>query len=780
VSASAAPAAREAGALGGLRVLELTTGLAGSVAGMLLADFGADVVKVYDEGEVPNITPARRVWDRNKVGATIERSKVDSVAALEEMVRRADAVLVGTTDEIRGYDALLRRGLAPGAPAVWLVMPPYLLGETPWAAERSSAGLLHAWLGTAWNQASYDDVPVEISYPLALYMQGIWAATTVVALWVGAQRGRASGGLGVVGGAHGAVVLCPGDFFVGRADPHVQRPGGPGGSLPNYRCYRCADGEWLFLGAFTNAFVERGFRAIGAGAVLDDPRIGGDPAGVRVPANASWVIAALESLFAQRPRAEWIEVLEAADVPVGPVLGTADWMDHEQVIAMGLRTSQTTASGEEVVMPGPFLDLSVTPTSVRTAAPMKATTIEALTDRWAATVRAGRQVHGTAKELPLRGLRVLDLGTIVAGPYASTLLGELGAAVVKVERPPHGDELRTSHGGRGGAGFISYNREQRSVGVDLAAPRGWETFMKLVAASDVVVENYRPGVAARLRIDHGHLVAANPLVTSLSISAFGGKGPLGHRPGFDPVVQAMSGIMRSQGGPNGDDSPGFLTVPIDDVLAAALGALGVCTALFTRSRTQQGQHVDVTLCAASCLLQSEYLVRVDGQGLQPRGGRDFSGPGPLERLYRTADGWVRIDGRWPDDADRLTRAGFAVAGDGDLSAALQRLTVGEVVRRLSEVQIPVVEARQPRQLADDEQLIQSALLDVADGNETDGRVRTGRLVHLPGLRLPPPMGPPTMGQHTRAVLSDIGLDAVDIDSLLADGVVVDAALLGPR
>jgi CoA-transferase family III len=194
VSASEAPAPQEAGALHGLRVLELTAGLAGSVAGMLLADLGADVVKVYDEDEVPNVTPGRRVWDRNKVGATIDRSRVESMGGLAEMVRRADAVLVGTADDIRGYDALLGRGLVPGEPAVWLVMPPYLLGETPWAAERASAGLLHAWLGTAWSQASYEDVPVEISYPLALYMQGIWAATMVVALRLGAERGRASGG----------------------------------------------------------------------------------------------------------------------------------------------------------------------------------------------------------------------------------------------------------------------------------------------------------------------------------------------------------------------------------------------------------------------------------------------------------------------------------------------------------------------------------------------------------------------------------------------------------
>ena len=321
------------------------------------------------------------------------------------MVRRADAVLVGTADDIRGYDALLGRGLAPGEPAAWLVMPPYLLGETPWAAERASAGLLHAWLGTAWSQASYEDVPVEISYPLALYMQGIWAATMVVALRLGAERGRASGGLGVVGGAHGAVVLSSGDFFVSRDAPHVHRPGGPArltaqlSLLPMRR--RGVDVPRRLHQRLHRARLSR----IGADAVLDDPRIGGNPAGVRNPDNAGWVIAALESLFAQRRRAEWIEVLEAADVPVGPVLRTSDWMDDEQVIAMGLRTSQTTAAGEEVVMPGPFLDLSVTPPSVRAAAPMKATTIEALTDRWGPKARPGRPVPATAGGAPLRGLR---------------------------------------------------------------------------------------------------------------------------------------------------------------------------------------------------------------------------------------------------------------------------------------------------------------------------------------------------------------------------------------
>src|SRR6202042_3104512 len=115
---------------------------------------------------------------------------------------------------------------------------------------------------------------------------------------------------------------------------------------------------------------------------------------------------------------------------------------------------------------------------------------------------------------PLAGRRVLDLGTIIAGPYVATLLGELGAEVIKVERPPGGDEFRIAHGGRGGVGFSVYNRDQRSILLDLTDGRGRELFLRLARSADVVVDNYRAGVADRLGIGHQQLPAGRPLVTS--------------------------------------------------------------------------------------------------------------------------------------------------------------------------------------------------------------------------------------------------------------------------
>src|SRR5262249_21462488 len=155
------PSHANPGSLDGVRVLDLTSGIAGPVAGMLLADLGADVVKVYPPGGGPSETePGLHVWDRNKTSASLDLSRAEDVESLTRLAGGADVILVGSGAPISD-DALRDLGLTPGRPAVWIVMPPYLLGETPWVGGRESAGLLFAWLGHAWNQASYEDVPVD-------------------------------------------------------------------------------------------------------------------------------------------------------------------------------------------------------------------------------------------------------------------------------------------------------------------------------------------------------------------------------------------------------------------------------------------------------------------------------------------------------------------------------------------------------------------------------------------------------------------------------------------
>jgi crotonobetainyl-CoA:carnitine CoA-transferase CaiB-like acyl-CoA transferase len=581
----------------------------------------------------------------------------------------------------------------------------------------------------------------------------------------------------VAGGAHGAQLVSPGNFAAGRDEPHVHRPGGPGGTLPNYRAYRCADGEWLFLGAFTNAFIERGLTAAGAGWIFEDPRVGGDPGNLRLGKNLAWVTRELEQLFATRPRDEWLDLLEQADCPAAPVNEPGTWLDHDQVRALGLRHEAVSDTGEPVVMPGPLIDLSLTPATVRGPAATSWPGITELRPPWPAS---GSSAAATSEpQPPLSGVRVLDLGTIIAGPYVGTLLADLGADVIKVERPPHGDEFRVAHGGRGGSSFEAYNRDQRSALLDLSPGDDRRLFDRLVGSADVVVDNYRAGVATRLGITHDQLAAINPAVVTVSISAFGEVGPLGRRPGFDPIIQAMSGIMRAQGGPDQADSPVFLTVPINDVLAAGLAALGACAALFARTRLGQGQHVGVTLCAASCLLQSGYLTesgspaqsgfpaKPAGSGGYPAGGRDFTGPGPLDRLYQAADGWVRLAAA-PSQLPALHEAGLAPApgqpapGDEALAAGIAALLAdlpsAEVIARAHAARIPAVHARQARELTADASLTRRGLLTVVDRDDRGvTSVGPGRWLEMPGLTVREPRNAPAAGEHTDLIRREAGL-----------------------
>jgi crotonobetainyl-CoA:carnitine CoA-transferase CaiB-like acyl-CoA transferase len=769
------PPAEEQHALAGVRVLDLTGSVAGAVAGMLLADLGADVVKVHPPGAVPlAVRRGRTMWDRGKRAATADPSSAEDLLALDQLIAGADVLLVGTTGPGITYRGLIDRGRRPGDPCFWVVMPPYLLGETPWPGGQESAGLLFAWLGHAWNQSSREDVPVDCLFPLALHMQAIWAAMVAVALLTGRQRGLTLAPLAVAGGAHGAQLVSPGTFTAGRDEPHVHRPGGPGGTLPNYRTYRCGDGQWLFFGAFSNAFIQRGLTAAGAGWIFEDPRVGGNPGNLRLPKNLTWIARELEKVFATRSRDEWLGLLETADCPAAPVNEPGRWLDHDQVRALGLRMEAVSGTGQEIVMPGPLIDLSLTPVSVRGPAASSWPGITRLQPSWSAADTPPRHQPGgqptpapreSEPQPPLSGLRVLDLGTIIAGPYVGSLLADLGADVIKIERPPLGDEFRVAHGGRGGSSFDAYNRDQRSAMLDLSPGDDRLVFDRLVGSADVVVDNYRAGVAGRLGITYDQLAGVNPEVVTVSISAFGDTGPLGRRPGFDPVIQAMSGIMRAQGGPVQADSPAFLTVPINDVLAAGLAALGACAALLARTRLGRGQHVGVTLCAASCLLQSEFLTQADGSSDgYPAGGRDFAGPGPLDRLYQTADGWVRL-AAMPGQLPALTGAGLAPAPGqiessdealaAGIAALLADLPTAEVITRAHAAGIPAVRARQAQELTADEQLVRHGLLTVLDRDDRGVTwVDPGRWLEMPGLPARGPRKAPGAGEHTETLRRD--------------------------
>src|SRR4030088_890706 len=279
-------------------------------------------------------------------------------------------------------------------------------------------------------------------------------------------------------------------------------------------------------------------------------------------------------------------------------------------------------------MPALPLVLTRTPGSIRASAPSLGQH-DAEASPWPPRALPSGQPTNSNRG-PLAGRRILDLGTTLAGPYAGALLAELGADVAKVE-PPAGDAFREP-------GFV-YNRGQRGLAIDLTSAAARGAFYALVRCADAVVDNSRLGVRERLKIDYASLAEINPSIVTMSVNGFGEQGELARKPGFDPVLQAMSGMMTAQGG---DSDPVLFTIPVNDIAAATLSVLGVCLGLFHRMRTGAGQRVWTSLAGCAAIMQSGEIVRFAGRAPAVRGGRDFAGPSALDRFYRVADGWVRL------------------------------------------------------------------------------------------------------------------------------------------
>jgi crotonobetainyl-CoA:carnitine CoA-transferase CaiB-like acyl-CoA transferase len=749
-----------------IRVLDLSKGIAGAVATMLLADFGASVVKAEPPGGDPDRSqPGWATWQRGKRSVVIDQRAAADMRVLGELLAGADVCVSSDvpaqTVSRAVLDSLTSQARNPRL--VTVRMPPYLgAGTAAWAGGSESNELLSAATGISMRQSSFDDGPVDPVYPHLLYEQGLWAAGCALAALV--ERERSGAGQAVtVSGFHGALVAGCATFLI---DPMAEPSGpvGPGGPNPCYTRYQCRDGRWLFLGALTPKFQIPAFETLGLADIPADARIDGELNRMVRPENRSWIRPRMAAAFATRPRDEWLKALDQAGVPAGPLMERDGWLAQPQLRDIGMRLEVDDPDRGRVVMPGIPLVLSRTPGAVRSAAPARGG-VRGSELHWPAT-RQPPQTAPTAAG-PLQGIRVLDLGTILAGPFAGYLLAELGADVIKVE-PPGGDPFRQT-------GFI-YNRGMRSIPVDLRTAEGKDVFYDLVRSADVVIDNYRPGVLQRLRIDYDSLAAVNPGIISLSITGFGEGGPLAMQPGFDPILQGMSGMMIAQGG---SSEPVFLTVAVNDVTGGAMTVAGACLALYHRAAAGQGQRGRTSLDALAAFMQSGELTQFDGRPAAKVGGHDYPGPTPLDRLYATRNGWVRLQAQ-PSDLPALRQAGLLAAGsagDAELATQLTSSFSGcdrdEVIGRLTAAGIPVTAARSGPELLNDREIMAASLLQRHERASGNPYFVPGRLARFERTEQTAALVAPGLGEHTREILTEVGYDADRIDRAIAAGTVAE-------
>jgi crotonobetainyl-CoA:carnitine CoA-transferase CaiB-like acyl-CoA transferase len=751
--------------LDGVRVLDVSTGIAGPYAAMLLADFGADVVKIEPPaGDPTRSLPGFAVWNRNKRSVALDERSESGRRRLDEFLAGADVCIVSQPQTALVGSLLDPTRLSATYPhLVCTHMPPYTPTDVPWHGGAESHALLSAQAGPACRQASFDGGPVDMVFPVLLYVQAQWAAAATVAALIDRQR-SGFGQVVSVSGIHGVVVSSVGQLCLVPTEPGLPTDVGPGGRHPCYTTYQGSDGRWLFMAALIPKFQANAFRVLGVGDLFADERIRGVPSRLVLPENRGWVRQLLSDAFRTRPRDEWLSLLEQGDCPAGP-LGDRDcWLDHPQVLANGLRTELEDPDRGPVVMPGLPLVLTATPASIARAAPRLGQHTNTATP-WPARPSPDGAPPLTSRG-PLAGFSILNLGTILAGPYAGALLAEMGADVIKVEGPD-GDPFRE-------AGFV-YNRGQRGLAIDLRSKAARDAFDAMLRRADALLDNSGLGVLERLQLDYPSLMRVNPTIVTMSIRGFGERGPMASRPAFDPVLQAMSGMMTAQGG---DSDPVLFTIPVNDIAAGTLAVLGVCLGLFCRTTTGVGQRMWTSLVGCSAMMQSGELVRFAGRLPAQRGGRDFRGPTALDRFYQAGDGWLRVqapDGARSRVADLLGSLDAPVIEDAELAAALGEAlaskSVAEALAWLSAAAIPAAAARTGVDLIADPALTELELFATDHLKDGTPYYVPNRYARFSRTQEQTTFRAPGIGEHSREVLAEAGVSTDEIDVLIDAGVL---------
>jgi crotonobetainyl-CoA:carnitine CoA-transferase CaiB-like acyl-CoA transferase len=381
--------------------------------------------------------------------------------------------------------------------------------------------------------------------------------------------------------------------------------------------------------------------------------------------------------------------------------------------------------------------------------------------------------------LPLEGVRVLDVSQVMAGPFCSMLLGDMGADVIKIEPPPEGDQTRRAMGfklkGSDSLGFFNLNRNKRSFALNLKNSAAREVFYVLVKTADIVIENYRPGVTQRLGIDYATLRAINPRLIYASISGFGQTGPWSQRPGFDLIAQAMAGVMSITGQPGGP--PTKAGVPVSDIGCALFALYGILSAFIAREKTSEGQYVDASLFEAAIAFSIWDISEYWGTGRIPAPlgtANRFSAP---YQAVRAQDGYFVLGANskrlWQtlcevlERSDLLSDARFGTIADrllnrealiGELEKSFAARPAAEWVEILLAAGIPAGPILNFAQaLASDHARAREAVMEI--DHPVEGRVKSiGFPVKLSRTQQAVRRPPPLLGEHNEEILDELGID----------------------
>jgi crotonobetainyl-CoA:carnitine CoA-transferase CaiB-like acyl-CoA transferase len=780
------------GALAGVRILDLTTGIAGPLGVMLLAEQGAQVVKVEPPGGDPlRSIPGSAVWHRSRRSVTLDLADDEGRAKFHDLLASADVLV---------------ESFAPGTMATWGLAYEDVSGRYPrlvyasapaYPSASRNAGrpgydaLVQARAGLQYEQPGWRDGPIFLHFPApsmaTCFMLAIGVTTALRARQVTGRGQRVETSLyqGALAYTtmlwHEASRAGPGHHaMLAKTNP----PGVHQTSL-----YECADG-WVHAATMNGLTAKSTLQEV---AGLEAP----DPAAIwsATPQQRREADERIRQALKKCRRDEIVAKMNEANLGAEAVIPMREAYAHPQLVANGMVVRVEDPDLGPTTQIGVPVSLSRTPGGITGPRPLPGQHNEEVLGRGGKDLGAPEREVGSAAgggsrgELrhALEGVVVLDLGQYLAGPFGPMILSDLGAEVIKVE-PVTGDAMRLA-----AAPFVGCQRGKRSIALDLRRPEGLQVLYALVERADVVHHNMTKGTAARLGVDEETLKRYKPDLVYCNTYAYGAEGPLSHSGGLDPLYQACGGLEYEAGPVHAGNPPLYIRMGMCDTGNALLSVLGVLLALYRRGEDGEGQAVTTSLLNAGAVFSS-------GSFLTEQGPRDFppldkgqTGMGALYRLYRTFDSWIQVAAVGPGQFEALCAAlGCREIADDerfispDLRAdnrqALEDLLEPLFARKTSQqVHLDLESAGVPSEIPldthggetvlHDEENIELGLV-VSYEHPLLGSLRQfGHLVTFsdtPGRIAGPP---PLVGEHTRDILVWAGYGAEAVDGLKQSGVV---------
>jgi crotonobetainyl-CoA:carnitine CoA-transferase CaiB-like acyl-CoA transferase len=806
-----------AGVFEGLRVLDLSWGMAGPMTTMFLADNGAEVTRIEPpEGDPFREQTGYRVWHRGKRSARLDLHSEHDRRTFLALARSADVVVDSFSPGVAtrlgvDHDSLIR--INPRL--VTCSITGY--GDHPQHRDRPGYdGLVAARTGLLYDQKGRRGSAMEYicgrpgPHPEFDGPEGLvrgadregpvfprtpWpsiGATYFATLGIAAAlRAREVTGEG----QRVTTSLLQGALAASSLNwQRVENPDAPlywmwpVDSRSIEGIYQCADDRWVHHWTVRPRWVLASAENDALGAVeldaayRDDPdRVSMEPDGLL---TGIFLHPLLTEAFKKFPSAEWVKAAEAAGIGVATVRSPGEALADESFLADGCVVELDDPEVGRIRHMGPLLEFSATPGAVSGPAPRSGehtAEVRAEAERNQSMPAAASAGHNDrALAHPLQGIRVLDLGLGVAGPYAGRVLADLGADVIKVNAL-HDTYWNGTHMGLG------TNRGKRSIALNLKHKGGREALEKLIETADVVTTNWRPGAAARLGLDYETLHRRYPALIYCNTRGYE-KGPRSALPGTDQTAAALSGTEWEDGACDAGNPPLWSRSNMGDTGNALLAAIAITAALYHREKTGVGQAVSTSIVNAGLLHTSYAWIHADGSPADwGHVDGDQYGLSPYYRLYPCSDEtWLFLGAVSDAERARLTSVigGLeSVSGNSEQEAELlagefRSRTAAEWFTQLDRAGVPVeiVDEGFCRTLFDDPEA-KTAQLVTETWSGSVGRFEDpGFLVNVSPATCVIQRGPAMCGEHSREILLEHGYAGEEVDALVADNAILDAAL----